>query len=67
MAAIQWLKQSEWMAEDRELTYQRDAKTGRLVIRIVERQTGDVLDQIPPEAVLKLVTQLQAELKTEDT
>jgi uncharacterized FlaG/YvyC family protein len=46
--------------------YRRDSKTGKLVIQILERQTGDVVDQIPPESVLRLVAELQAELKTKD-
>ncbi len=66
VAAVQWLKQSEWMAEDRELTYRRDPKTGSFVIQILERQTGDVVDQIPPESILQLVSELQQELQAKD-
>jgi len=66
IAAVQWLNQAEWLGQDRELTYKRDGKTGKLVIQILERQTGDVVDQIPPESVLRLVTELQAELKAKD-
>jgi len=64
VAAVQWLNEAEWLAQDRQLVYHRDQKTGRWVIQIRERQTGDVVDQIPPEAVLSLVNELQAELKT---
>jgi uncharacterized FlaG/YvyC family protein len=63
IAAVQWLNQAQWLGQDRELTYKNDPKTGRFVIQILERQTGDVVDQIPPESVLRLVTELQAELK----
>jgi len=66
ISAVQWLNQAEWLAGNRELTYRRDAKTGRLVIQILERDTGEVVDQIPPESVLRLVTELQARLKTKD-
>jgi hypothetical protein len=66
IAAVQWLNHTEWLGQDRELTYKRDPKTGKLVIQILERQTGDVVDQIPPESVLTLVTELQAELKAKD-
>lgn len=66
VAAIQWLNQAEWLGQDRELTYKRDQKTGKFVIQILDRQTGDVVDQIPPESVLRLVTQLQEELRAKD-
>lgn len=66
VTAVQWLNQAEWLGQDRELTYTRDSKTGKLVIQILERETGDVVDQIPPESVLRLVTELQAELKAKD-
>ena len=66
IAAVQWLNHAEWLGQDRELTYKRDAKTCKLVIQILERQTGDVVDQIPPESVLRLVAELQAEMKTKD-
>jgi uncharacterized FlaG/YvyC family protein len=66
VSAVQWLNKTEWLGQDRELTYTRDTKTGKLVIQILERQTGEVVDQIPPESVLRLVSDLQAELKAKD-
>lgn len=66
IAAVQWLNQTEWLGQDRKLTYSRDRETGRLVIQILDRQTGDVLDQIPPEFILRLVNELQAQLKVKD-
>ncbi|MGC9949768.1 MAG: flagellar protein FlaG [Bryobacteraceae bacterium] len=66
IAAVQWLNQAEWLGQDRELTYKHDPKTGKLVIQIRDRDTGDVVDQIPPESVLRLVTELQAELQAKD-
>jgi uncharacterized FlaG/YvyC family protein len=64
VVAVQELNQAQWLGRDRELTYTHDPKTGQFVIQIRERQTGDVVDQIPPEFVLRLVSELQAELKT---
>jgi uncharacterized FlaG/YvyC family protein len=66
VAAVQWLNQAEWLGQDRELAYRRDPKTGKLVIQILDRETGDVMDQIPPESVLRLVSELQAELQAKD-
>jgi len=66
VAAVQWLNQTEWLGQDRELAYRRDTKTGKLVIQILNRETGEVMDQIPPESVLRLVSELQAELQAKD-
>ena len=67
VAAIQELNKSEWLGQDRELMYKRDQKTGRLVIQIRDRQTGDIVDQIPPEAIVRLVTELQRELQAKES
>jgi uncharacterized FlaG/YvyC family protein len=66
VTAVQWLNQAEWLGQDRELTYKHDLRTGKPVIQILERQTGEVVDQIPPESVLRLVTELQAEMNIKD-
>ncbi len=66
VAAVMWLNKTEWLGQDRELKYNRDTKTGKLVIQILERQTGEIVDQIPPESVVRLVSELQAEMKAKD-
>jgi uncharacterized FlaG/YvyC family protein len=63
VGAVQRLNQAEWLGQDRERAYTNDPKTGQFVIQIRERQTGDVVDQIPPESILLLVSELQEELK----
>ena len=45
---------------DREFDVVRDPASHRFVVRVVERSTGTVLDQFPPESVLKMISQLQA-------
>jgi uncharacterized FlaG/YvyC family protein len=54
VAAVQSLNQSELLGQDRELAYRRDPRSGRLVAQIVRKDTGEVIDQIPPEALLEL-------------
>jgi uncharacterized FlaG/YvyC family protein len=54
VSAVQSLNKSELLGQDRELAYRRDQKTGRVVIQILQRQTGEVIDQIPPETLLEL-------------
>ena len=66
IGAVQYLNQAQWFGPDRQLTYSHDRKTGRFVMKILELSTGDVLDQIPTEAVLRLVTDLQAQLESKD-
>jgi len=58
VTAIRALNESELMGPNRQLTYTRDTKTQQPVIRIVERETGDVLDQLPPEAILRMRQEL---------
>ena len=51
IAAVQWLNQAEWLGQDRELTYRRDPKTGKLVIQILpfRRELPVVVDQLPQQ------------------
>jgi uncharacterized FlaG/YvyC family protein len=55
VTAIRGLNKSEMLGQERELTFLRDPETQRPVIQIVDRNTGDVIDQIPPETVLRMV------------
>ena len=65
VAAVRSANKSELLGQDRELTYRREPKTGRMVIQIVERSTGDVVDQIPPEVLLELRESLAQEVEGE--
>jgi len=59
VAAVRALNRSELFREDRQLLFARDAETQKPVVRIVSRRTGEVLDQIPPESVLKIMADLR--------
>jgi uncharacterized FlaG/YvyC family protein len=59
VTAIRGLNKSEMLGQDRQLAFVRDAETQRPVIQIVDRNTGDVIDQIPPEMVLRLEQELK--------
>ena len=52
--AVKALNGTELFGHDNELVFQRDAKTHRMVIRMVNRETKEVVSQIPPEYVLRL-------------
>jgi uncharacterized FlaG/YvyC family protein len=42
------------MFDDNDLEFGTDPDTKRLVVKVVNRTTGDVVSQIPPEYVLRL-------------
>ena len=67
IGAVQQLNQSELMGQGRELSYRRDPKTGHFVIQIVRRDTGAVVDQIPPEVLLRLQAEFQQELQGKES
>jgi flagellar protein FlaG len=58
VAAVRALNKSELLGSDRELQFTRDSETQKMVIRIVDSQSGDVVGQIPPETVLRILANL---------
>ena len=52
--AVKAVNAAEIFGEDREITFVMDRQAKRMVARIVNSKTGEVLDQIPPEYVLHL-------------
>ena len=50
----------EMLGQGAELTFLRDRDTQRLVIQLVDPKTKEVIQQIPPEYVLKAAEQLFA-------
>lgn len=57
--AVRALNQSELYGQDRQLQFARDPGTKTMVIKVVQPQTGEVIEQIPPEAVLQAFQALQ--------
>lgn len=57
--AVKALNGSEMFGEENQLTFQRDPATQRMVVRIVNQQTKEVVSQIPPEYVLRLAEELK--------
>jgi uncharacterized FlaG/YvyC family protein len=52
--AVKALNATEMFGQDNELTFQRDRQTQRMVIRLVNRKTQEVVLQVPAEYVLRL-------------
>jgi uncharacterized FlaG/YvyC family protein len=52
--AVAALNANGLFGESNELTFSRDSGTDRVVIKIVNRNTKEVIQQLPPEYVLRL-------------
>jgi len=59
VAAIHEINKSELMGEGKQLSFTRDPDTHRPVIQIIDQSTGEVLDQLPPESLIRLAEQLK--------
>ncbi|HUB82588.1 MAG TPA: flagellar protein FlaG [Bryobacteraceae bacterium] len=57
--AVKALNKSEMFGSDNGLEFQKDPGTKRWVVKVVNRTTGDVVSQIPPEYVLRLAEGLK--------
>ena len=56
--AVATVNKSGLLSQDKELTFLMDRDTGRAVIRVVNRKTREVVQQIPPEYVLDVAKAL---------
>jgi uncharacterized FlaG/YvyC family protein len=52
--AVKALNGTEMFGHDNEMVFQKDRQTHKMVIRVVNKQTREVISQIPPEYVLRL-------------
>ena len=52
--AVKALDTTQLFGRDKEVTFVMDRASKRAVVRIVDRSTGDVLQQIPAEFVLRM-------------
>jgi uncharacterized FlaG/YvyC family protein len=57
--AIKALNGTEMFGEENQLTFRRDPETQRMVVRVVNRKTDELISQIPAEYVLRLAEDLK--------
>ena len=57
--AVKALNKTELFGSENGLEFERDPESKRLVVKVVNRNTGDVVSQIPPEYVLRLADDLK--------
>ena len=56
--AVRAVNAAELFGQNNELTFIVDRATRRAVVRIVDKQTHEVVDQIPSEYVLRMAEEL---------
>jgi flagellar protein FlaG len=61
--AVKAVNASELFGENSELTFAMDRKSQRPVVRILDRKTKEVLQQIPPEYVLRMAEGLSGRVE----
>ena len=59
ISAVSAVNQSEMLGQNNELNFQLDRNTRQPVIRIIDRKTKEVIQQIPPEYVLRIAEDLK--------
>ena len=59
VAAIHKLNRSESLERGRELRLRTRAAAKRFAVDVVDRATGEILDEIPPEAVVRMMAELE--------
>ena len=57
--AVKALNKSETFGQGKELTYSIDRQTRRVVTKLVDKNTGEVVRQIPDEYVLRMAEEYQ--------
>jgi len=58
--AVKALNGAEMFGQDEELDFEMDSATKRLVVRVINRNTKEVLSQVPPEYVLRMAQNLKS-------
>ena len=57
--AVKALNGTEMFGQDNQLLFQRDPQSQRMVVRVVNRKTNEVVSQIPSDHVLRLAEDLK--------
>lgn len=57
--AVKALNGTEMFGPENELRFQKDPQTQKMVMRVVNRKTSEVVSQVPEEYVLRLAEDLK--------
>ncbi|MGB7761436.1 MAG: flagellar protein FlaG [Bryobacteraceae bacterium] len=58
--SVKALNGSAMFGQDEELDFQMDSATKRMVVRVINSNTKEVISQIPPEYVLNMAQNLRS-------
>jgi uncharacterized FlaG/YvyC family protein len=56
--AVTTVNTAEVFGPDNEVTYQMDRKAHQIVVRVVNRKSGQVINQIPQEYLLRMAEKI---------
>jgi uncharacterized FlaG/YvyC family protein len=65
--AVRAVNATELFGGESELTYVLDRRTQMALVRIVDKNTGEVVRQFPPEYLLALSEELKQLMQNDDT
>jgi flagellar protein FlaG len=57
--AVKALNETEMFGQDNQLRFQKDPRTGRMVVKVVNSKTNELVSQIPAEYLLSLAQDLK--------
>jgi uncharacterized FlaG/YvyC family protein len=57
--AVRAVNKSEMFGDDNMLDFQMDLSTHQMVIRVINRQTKEVIDEYPPAYILRMAAALK--------
>ncbi|HTP85653.1 MAG TPA: flagellar protein FlaG [Bryobacteraceae bacterium] len=57
--AVREVNKSEMLGDNNEVTFVMDRKSRKALVRVVNRQTNEVVMQIPPEYLLRMAEDLR--------
>jgi flagellar protein FlaG len=57
--AVKLLNQSNLFGDRRELSFRWDADSHRPIVRIVDRQSGEVIQEIPSQELLRMTAEME--------
>lgn len=57
--AVRTVNAGEMLGQENELTFLLDRETRRPILRIVNRKTNEVIEQVPPEYVLRMAKEMR--------
>ncbi len=56
--AVKAVNNAAWFGDQNELTFQMDLRTHRMLMRVINRNTREVVDQYPAEYILRIAADL---------